>query len=84
MSEMDPRAEDWAEEEDETDADDAAWVNAEHGLETSEADAMEQQAAVGTRYTGQHGRSADVPYDVNEADAAEQSIDVDLDDDDYR
>jgi len=83
MSESDPRAEDWADEDAETE-EDAAWASGERGLESSEADSIEQQAAVGTRYSGQHGRSDEIPYDVNEADAAEQSIDVGLDDDDYR
>ena len=52
MSESDPRAEEWAEDDEETD---------------------EHDAVVG-----------EIPYDVNEADAAEQSIDVGLDDDEYR
>jgi len=83
MSELDPRAEDWAEEDDTATTDDA-WASGEYGLETSEADAMEQQADADARYSGQQGRSGDIPYDVNEADAAEQRIDVGLDDDDYR
>ena len=53
MSEIDPRAEEWA-GTDEEDAEEAAPAGDEPGLEASEAD------------------------------AAEQSIDVDLDDDDYR
>ena len=79
MSETDPRAEDWAEDG----GGDTTWENDEHGMEAPEADAIEQQAAAGARYAGSGGPS-DVPYDVDEADATEQRIDVDLDDDDYR
>lgn len=52
MSEIDPRAEEWAEEDEEPAEDDVT--------------------------------AGEFPDDVNEADAAEQSIDVDLDDDEYR
>lgn len=53
MSEIDPRAEEWADEAEET-TEDTPW-----------------------------GPAA-APDEVNEADAAEQSIDVELDDDEYR
>ena len=53
MSDIDPRAEEWADEAEETPAD-TPWGPAE------------------------------VPDEVNDADAAEQSIDVGLDDDEYR
>lgn len=82
MSDSDPRAEDRAGEEN-AGTGGTAWENTERGMEAPEADAVEQQAAAGAQYA-EHGHPGDVRYDVNEADAAEQSIDVDLDDDDYR
>ena len=79
MSDTDPRAEDWAETGDEAAEDD--WAGAEPGLETSEADAIEQRAAVGPQ---PHDLGGNVPDEADEADATEQRMDVGLDDEDYR
>jgi pyruvate/2-oxoglutarate dehydrogenase complex dihydrolipoamide dehydrogenase (E3) component len=56
----------------------------EMDLETPEADAIEQhQEVVDNEDSSTRGPRA-VPYDVNEADAAEQDRSVGFDDDDYR
>ena len=52
-------------------------------METPEGDAIEQhQEVVADEAAG--GPRHEVPFDVNEADAAEQERAVDFDDDDYR
>ncbi|GLZ06976.1 hypothetical protein Acsp03_44420 [Actinomadura sp. NBRC 104412] len=51
--------------------------------EAPEADAAEQRAPVGGE-EGATGWPGQVPFDANEADAAEQSWVVELDEDDYR
>jgi hypothetical protein len=56
----------------------------EIGIETPEGDAIEQhQELVDNEDSSTRGPRA-VPYDVNEADAAEQDRSVGFDDDDYR
>lgn len=79
VSDTDPRAENWAETGDE-DAEDA-WAGAEPGLETSEADAIEQRETVGS---SPHDLPGSVPDEADEADATEQRRDLGLDDEDYR
>ena len=51
-------------------------------IETPEADSAEQNAAAGAAVSDEPVHSA--PIEVNEADAAEQSRIVELDEDDYR
>jgi hypothetical protein len=54
-------------------------------METPEDDAIEQnQELVEDEDTPVTGRRLSVPFDVNEADAAEQDRSVGFDDDDYR
>jgi dihydrolipoamide dehydrogenase len=55
----------------------------EQGIETPEADAIEQHQELITDETVV-GARREVPFDVNEADAAEQDRVVGFDDDDYR
>ena len=57
------------------------------GLETPENDAVEQHTPVFADDARDDDRlewSIQVPFDVNEADAAEQTRPVELDEDDYR
>ena len=57
------------------------------GLETPEGDAVEQHTSVRAGDEGGEDRlewSAQLPFDANEADAAEQKRLVELDEDDYR
>ncbi len=57
------------------------------GLETPEGDAVEQHTPLRDDDQANDGRlewSAQVPYDADEADAAEQKRSVELDEDDYR
>jgi pyruvate/2-oxoglutarate dehydrogenase complex dihydrolipoamide dehydrogenase (E3) component len=56
----------------------------EMDLETPEADAIEQHQEVVDNDDSSTGGPRAVPYDVNEADAAEQDRSVGFDDDDYR
>ncbi|MGH3343980.1 MAG: hypothetical protein ACRDPK_14150 [Carbonactinosporaceae bacterium] len=77
MSEMDPLTRETMEDG----SPDAFTVDEEFGIETPEADAIEQHQAV----SGEHTRvSSAVRFDVDEADAAEQHREVELDEDDYR
>ncbi|GAA5076979.1 hypothetical protein HNP84_003624 [Thermocatellispora tengchongensis] len=55
----------------------------EIGIETSEADAVEQHIAIRDT-TGPWLLERDLPLDVDPADAAEQNRTVELDEDDYR
>jgi hypothetical protein len=55
----------------------------EQGIETPEADAIEQHQELIPDETVV-GARREVPFDVNEADAAEQDRVVGFDDDDYR
>jgi len=55
----------------------------ESGMETPEADAIEQQQEVVEDENATRIRR-EVPLDVNEADLAEQEVAVGFDDDDYR
>jgi hypothetical protein len=52
-------------------------------MEAPEGDAIEQHQEVIEDDSG-FGARHEVPFDVNEADAAEQERDVGFDDDDYR
>ena len=52
-------------------------------METPEDDALEQHQELIADETGA-GARREVPFDVNEADAAEQERSVGFDDDDYR
>ena len=52
-------------------------------METPEDDALEQHQELIADETGA-GARREVPFDVNEADAAEQERAVGFDDDDYR
>lgn len=51
--------------------------------EAPEADAVEQRLAAGAEGNGQEWLD-EVPFDADEADAAEQERVVELDEDDYR
>jgi hypothetical protein len=54
-------------------------------METPEDDAIEQhQEVIDDEDSSAIRRSRSVPFDVNEADAAEQDRSVGFDDDDYR
>ena len=68
-----------------TSADDGVWSSRDDqagpDLETPEADAVEQQQDVVDTAPDE---PPEVPYDVNPADAAEQSRSVEFDEDDYR
>lgn len=75
MSEIDPRTEDL-----ENVYDDATETG-DTDIEAPDADAAEQRASVGE---DDRGRLSRVPYDVDEADAADQERAVEFDDDDYR
>jgi hypothetical protein len=52
-------------------------------METPEDDAIEQHQEV-VADENEVGRRREVPFEVNEADAAEQEVAVGFDDDDYR
>jgi hypothetical protein len=54
----------------------------ESDMEAPTADSLEQMQSVGDPDDG--GDPLEVPFDVNEADAAEQQRTVELDEDDYR
>ncbi|HZB30024.1 MAG TPA: hypothetical protein VE465_07645 [Streptosporangiaceae bacterium] len=55
------------------------------GLETPEGDAVEQHTPLRDEPEDERARwTAQIPFDVNEADAAEQKRLVELDEDDYR
>jgi hypothetical protein len=56
-------------------------------METPEGDAFEQHREVVSGEDGEdedRGQLREIPFDVNEADAAEQTRDIGYDDDDYR
>ena len=53
-------------------------------METPEGDAFEQHREIVTGEDEDRGQLREVPFDVDEADAAEQTRDVGYDDDDYR
>lgn len=55
------------------------------GLETPEGDAVEQHTPLRDETDGERVEwTAQVPFDADEADAADQKRLVDLDEDDYR
>ncbi len=57
----------------------------ERDIEAPTADALAQQQSVtGDDEESGPGEERELPFDVNEADAAEQQRAVDLDEDDYR
>jgi hypothetical protein len=53
-------------------------------METPEDDAFEQHQEVVSGDEEDSGLRREIPYDVDEADAAEQTRDIGYDDDDYR
>lgn len=53
-------------------------------METPEDDAVEQHREVVSREDEGGAQAREIPFDVDEADAAEQTRDVGYDDDDYR
>jgi len=53
-------------------------------METPEDDALEQHREVVGGDEEDGGLRHEIPYDVDEADAAEQTRDIGYDDDDYR
>lgn len=59
-------------------------VPAEVSLEVPEADAVEQARPAVSVPRGGPGLPADLPVDADPADMAEQSREVDLDEDEYR
>lgn len=56
----------------------------EHRIEAPVDDAVEQEQIVSEDETEDEDWPAEIPLDVNEADAAEQVRRVELDEDDYR
>jgi len=53
-------------------------------METPEGDAFEQHREIVSGEDEDRGQLREIPFDVDEADAAEQTRDVGYDDDDYR
>jgi hypothetical protein len=56
----------------------------ERDMEEPEEDVAEQARAVLADTEGTTGPVREMPLDVNEADAAEQSRDIEMDEDEYR
>lgn len=69
-------------DQDRVTAREAGQERSEMGLETPEEDAVEQHAAVAEEEPARWPKS--IPFDANEADAADQGRPVELDEDDYR
>ena len=56
----------------------------DRGMETPSDDALEQERDLVETDEEQDGQRPELPFDANEADAAEQERAVDDDEDDYR